>query len=183
MAKEVKQIQYRPKPKKCKQCEKLFNPYNPLQIVCSPNCALEWNAEKQVKKQVKEMKKGLLTYSDHLNALQIVFNNYIRKRDKGQPCVSCWAYVDKGNASHYFSVGAYPNLRFNEFNVHLSCVECNLHKHGNIVEYGLRLPKRIGQDEFDRLILEKDEPLKLTIPEIKTLIQKYKQLINDKSKG
>jgi hypothetical protein len=179
MAKEVKQIQYRPKPKKCKQCEKLFNPYNPLQIVCSPNCASEWNSEKQVKKRVKEMKRGLLTHSDHLNALQIVFNNYIRKRDKGQPCISCGTFVDKGHASHYFSVGAYPNLRFNEFNVHLSCIECNLHQHGNSIEYGLRLPKRIGQDEFDRLVLEKDEPLKLTIPEIKILIQKYKKLIKD----
>lgn len=169
------------KAKICKVCGKEFLPYNTTQPVCNVGCLMEYNSEKQINKRVKEMKKGLLTYSDHLNALQVVFNTYIRKRDKDKKCISCGSHVENGHASHFFSVGAYPNLRFNEFNVHLSCVECNLHKHGNTAEYAIRLPKRIGQDEFDRLILEKNEPLKLTISEIKILIQKYKQLIKNYS--
>lgn len=172
----VKPIKYKPKPKKCKQCGNQFNPYTPLQIVCSPNCALEWNSEKEAKKRVKIMKKELLTHSDYLGLLQVVFNKYIRLRDKNRLCISCGKKVVDGHASHFFSVGAYPNLRFNENNVHLSCIECNLHKHGNTAEYALRLPERIGQAEFDKLLEQRNEPLKLSIPEIKTLIEKYKKL-------
>jgi len=172
----VKPIKYKPKPKKCKQCGIEYVPYTPLQQVCSVLCALEYNSEKEVKKRVKEIKKGLLTHSDYLSALQVVFNKYIRLRDSGKPCVSCGCKVTEGHASHLFSVGAYPNLRFNEDNVHLSCIECNLHKHGNTHEYMLRLPERIGQDRFNKLLEQRNEPNKLTIAEIKILIEKYKNL-------
>ena len=172
----MKQIKYKPKPKKCKQCFAEFNPYTTTQQVCSVGCAMEFNSEKEVNKRVKELKKGLLTHSDYLNALQIVFNKYIRLRDAGKPCVSCGCKVTEGHASHLFSVGAYPNLRFNEFNVNLSCIECNLHKHGNTHEYMLRLPERIGMANFNKLLEQRNEPNKPSIPEIKILIEKYKKL-------
>ena len=174
----MKQIHYKPKQKICKQCGKEFLPYTPLTIVCSPNCAYEWNKEKNVKKRVKEMKKGLQTHSDYLNALQVVFNTYIRKRDAGKKCISCGCVIiGNGHASHFWSVGAYPNLRFDEDNVHLACISCNLHKHGNINEYALRLPERIGQQRFDELNKRRELSNKLSIPEIKILITKYKNKI------
>lgn len=173
----VKPIKYKPKPKKCKQCGNQFNPYTPLQIVCSPNCALEWNQEKEVKKRVKTMKKELLTHSDYLGLLQVVFNKYIRLRDKDKGCITCSRpFRDKFDAGHFLSVGAYPNLRFNEDNVHGQCVHCNQHLHSNNAEYFVRLPERIGLDRFNKLLEQRNEPLKLTIPEIKTLIEKYKKL-------
>jgi len=138
---------------KCKQCGKEFKPFNSVQPVCSYICALKYNDKKQVDKRVKEMKKNLTTRSDYMNVLQNVFNNYIRLRDKGKKCISCDCFVNNGHASHFFSVGAYPNLRFNEDNCHLSCVECNLHKHGNTAEYALRLPNRISKEKFDKLKL------------------------------
>lgn len=164
------------KAKICKICEKSFLPYTTTQPVCSFDCLIQYNSEKEVKKRVKTMKKELLTHSDYLGLLQVVFNKYIRLRDKNRLCISCGKKVVDGHASHFFSVGAYPNLRFNENNVHLSCIECNLHKHGNTAEYALRLPERIGQAEFNKLLEQRNEPLKLTIPEIKTLIEKYKKL-------
>lgn len=169
---------YKPKQRKCKQCGKEFLPYNPLQPVCSPVCALQFNLDKNVKKRVKEMKKELLTHSDFLKALQVVFNTYIRKRDKDKGCVTCGSALNtKFDAGHFLSVGAYPNLRFNEDNVHGQCVHCNQHLHSNNAEYFIRLPERIGLDRFNTLLEQRKEPLKLTIPEIKTLITKYKQLI------
>lgn len=164
------------KAKLCKVCGKEFLPYTTTQPVCQISCLMEYNSEKEVKKRVKQMKKDLLTHKDYLNILQVVFNKYIRIRDAGKPCISCGCKVTEGHASHLFSVGAYPNLRFNEFNVNLSCIECNLHKHGNIAEYTLRLPERIGQDNFNKLLEQRNEKLKLTIPEIKILIEKYKKL-------
>lgn len=159
---------------KCKQCGKEFKPFNSVQPVCSYICALKYNDKKQVDKRVKEMKKNLTTRSDYMNVLQNVFNKYIRLRDKGKKCISCDCFVNNGHASHFFSVGAYPNLRFNEDNCHLSCVECNLHKHGNSVEYALRLPNRISKEKFDKLVSLKNEPLMLSIPEIIEKIAEYK---------
>ena len=166
------------KAKICRVCGKEFLPYNTTQPVCNVGCLMEYNSEKQINKRVKEMKKGLLTYSDHLKALQVVFNTYIRKRDKDKGCITCGkSFNYKYDAGHFLSVGAYPNLRFNEDNVHGQCVHCNQHLHSNNAEYFIRLPVRIGLDRFNALLDQRKEPLKLTIPEIKILIQKYKQLI------
>lgn len=174
----MKQIHYKPKQKICKQCGKEFLPYTPLTIVCSPNCAYEYNKEKNVKKRVKEMKKGLQTHSDYLNALQVVFNTYIRKRDKDKGCITCGIeLIGKFDAGHFLSVGAYPNLRFNEDNTHGQCVHCNQHLHSNNAEYFIRLPERIGLERFNKLLEQRKEPLKLSIPEIKILITKYKNKI------
>lgn len=167
---------YKPKQRKCKQCGKEFLPYNPLQPVCSPVCALEFNSKKEVDKRVKKMKQGLQTHSDYLKALQIVFNTFIRKRDKDKGCISCGVALNgKYDAGHFLSVGAYPNLRFDENNVHGQCVHCNQHLHSNNAEYFIRLPERIGLDNFNDLLLRRKEPLKLTVPEIKILITKYKK--------
>lgn len=173
----IKPIKYKPKPKKCKQCDKEFMPYTPLQIVCSPSCALEYNSEKEVKKRVKTMKKDLLTHSDYLGILQVVFNKYIRLRDKDKGCICCNRRLEGTyDAGHFYSVGAYPNLRFDEDNVHGQTRHCNSFLHGNLIAYREGLIKRIGLERFEALEKRKNEPNKLTIFEIKTLIEKYKKL-------
>lgn len=172
-------INYKPKKKKCKQCSKEFLPYVPLQIVCSPACALEFNSKKQVTKRVKEMKKALVTHQSSIQLLQTLFNTSIRLRDRNENCISCGGKLgDKFDAGHFFSCGAYPNLRFNEDNVHAQCVRCNQHLHGNIAEYAKGLLIRIGQDRFDKLYEERKNSTKLSIPEIAELITLYKQKIN-----
>lgn len=176
----MKQINYKPKPKKCRneKCAKMFNPYVPLQIVCSPACALEYNSKKQVDKRVKEMKKALVTHQSSLQLLQTLFNTAIRLRDKNKPCVSCGGKLgEKYDAGHFFSCGAYPNLRFNEDNVHAQCVRCNQHLHGNIAEYSKGLVMRIGQERVDKLYEARKTSKKLSIPEIAELIMHYKLII------
>jgi hypothetical protein len=142
-------------------------------------------AKKEVKqkekKRTQQKKEQLKTHKDWLKDLQKVFNKYIRLRDKNQPCISCGVSVDwkKSNASHFFSVGKVPQLRFNEDNVHKSCVRCNKHLHGNLIEYSIRLPKRIGQKRYEKLLDSRNTTLKLSIPEIKELIKKYKEKIKN----
>ena len=134
---------------------------------------------KQWQKEKKVIKEKLLTKSDYLNIAQKVFNTFIRLRDKGKNCISCDRVLKDNdiNASHFFSVGAYPNLRFNEDNVHNSCINCNQYKHGNQKEYDLRLPNRIGTERYQKLLEERNKPLKLSIDEIKELINKYREKI------
>lgn len=127
---------------------------------------------------MSELKEKTKTHSMWLNDLQKVFNQYIRVRDKGKPCISCdTPLIGKYDAGHYMSVGAYANLRFNEDNVHGQCVHCNQHKHGNQVEYGIRLPLRIGMERYNDLLLSRNSNSKLSVEEIKEKITHYKELI------
>jgi hypothetical protein len=168
------------KPKKCKICKEVFTPTKPIQAVCSIKCALEHNNNLKVIKSKKERKiqvEKLKTHKDHLGELQKIFNTYIRTRDKNKGCISCGNELNaKFDAGHYFSVGAYPNLRFNIDNVHGQCVACNQHKHGNIAEYSLRLPERIGLYRFNKLLDKRGIVNKLSIPEINVFKIKYKEL-------
>lgn len=169
---------------KCK-CGNEFEPIYRNDILVSKWCIPclvskgKTKREKMWQKEKKELKSGLKTKSEWLKDLQKIFNTYIRVRDKSKPCISCGKMlVNKFDAGHFFSVGAYPNLRFNEDNVHGQCVECNQHKHGNINEYTINLPERIGQERYDLLLDIRSLPLHLSIEEIKEKITFYKGKIN-----
>jgi protein-arginine kinase activator protein McsA len=173
-------MEYKIKPRRCKICSEVFTPNRPLIPVCSPKCAIEYSKKLKANKEKKERKiqiEKLKTHKDHLNELQKIFNTYIRERDKLKGCISCGAeFKSKFDAGHFFSVGAYPNLRFNLDNVHGQCVHCNQHKHGNISEYSIRLPERIGIKKFENLKVSRNIVTKLSIPEIEVLKIKYKEL-------
>jgi hypothetical protein len=116
-----------------------------------------------------------MTKSDYLNICQKVFNTYIRTRDKDKNCISCnKKLVGKYDAGHFFSVGAYPNLRFNENNVFGQCVHCNRDKHGNVKEYDLRLQNILSIEEYNQLLNDRNKPALLTIEDIKELIAIYR---------
>ena len=140
----------------------------------------EKQRSKEWKQQKKEIKQNLETKSEVLKAAQIVFNTYIRLRDKNKNCISCdKKLVGKYDAGHFFSVGAYPNLRFNENNVHGQCVHCNRDKHGNVKEYDLRLQNLLSKEEYSELLESRNKPLKLTLDDVKELIAIYKQKIKE----
>lgn len=144
--------------KKCKVCKTKFEPRNSLQVACSMKCALEaakTKRQQEFKAETRRRKQALKSRADWLKEAQAEFNRYIRIRDKGKPCVSC-GKPDNGthqrHASHFRSVGAASHLRFNVFNVHASCAQCNAIKSGNIVEYVVELPNRIGKNRTDWLM-------------------------------
>lgn len=151
-------------------------------MICSFECAVVYKqklADKAWKKEKKVRKEKLKTRTDHLNELQVIFNKYIRTRDKGKPCISCnGSNKDtKVNAGHFYSVGGHPNLRFNEDNCHLQCEYCNTYLHGNLIEYTHQLLDRIGGANWLKLSNARHKPLKLTLPEIILLKAEYKQKI------
>ena len=90
------------------------------------------------------------TVAQLLHIAQKHFNAFIRARDKGLPCISCGS-PNTTDASHYYSRGNYPGLRFSEINVHASCKKCNLFLSGNLLEYRKGLIKKIGIEAVDEL--------------------------------
>lgn len=181
------------KPKECVVCGEDFMPYLTTEKVCSLTCALAYaksdvdkkNA-KAWRKEKKIRKEKLKTHKDYLKDLEKVVNEFIRLRDKDKPCISCGAAA--GNytmsAGHYFPVGSYGNVRFDEDNIHGQCwFNCNKNQHGNLAEYTLRLPNRIGKERFEQLqVRAKQTTLKLSIPEIKEKIEYYRGKIREMKK-
>jgi hypothetical protein len=169
------------KEKKCKNCKEKFIPQRPLQYVCDWECAEDYVFVLRKKKENKERaeaKKSLLTHKDYIKMLQVVFNTYIRLRDKDKGCISCGSpFTTKYDAGHFYSTSAAPSLRFDEANCHGQCVHCNQHLHANLILYWENLPKRIGQSNYEALKERKEKPLKLSIPEIQEKIKYYKQKI------
>lgn len=166
--------------KKCKQCKAYFSPINSLQLVCSYQCALKFNSKKEVNKRIKDLKKVVKTKSDYVNTLQVIFNTYIRLRDKGKTCISCRKRLTENyDAGHYYTVKNYSFLRFNEDNVHGQCGKCNQYLHGNLIEYSKKLKLRIGEKRFSELEENRHKELLLSKEEIQQLISKYKLKIKE----
>lgn len=171
--------------KKCKNCSEPFTPMrSTLERYCQKDECLRVfvteTKEKEWKKRKAKKKEELMTMQDYVKIAQQVFNKYINLRDKGKPCISCGKHITgRVNASHYFNANNHWSVRFDEYNVHSSCIECNQHKHGNLIEYTLRLPERIGQEMFDDLIRRKNQTRKYSIEELKEIIATYKQKIKE----
>lgn len=170
------------KQKKCKNCKGLFKPYTSLQKYCTNSECLKVfiEAEKAKKwaKTKSKMKAELMTLQDYIKLAQIVFNKWIRERDKNKPCISCGKEI-KGvkHASHYLSAGGHSSVRFNENNVWVSCYKCNVMLSGNLLNYRKSLIKQIGLEEVESLENISYENKKWTIDELKEIIAKYKKLI------
>ena len=166
-------------PANCRECGKPFKQYKSTVKVCSLECSIEL-AKKKVWKQEKAKRiDKLRTRTDWLNLLQVVFNSYIRLRDKYLPCISCGNTKPvKYDAGHLYPVSTSSFLRFNEDNVNKQCSNnCNVNKSGNVLEYRLRLIDKIGLERVKYLEENRHKELKITESEIKELIATYKAKI------
>lgn len=142
---------------KCCGCKERFDRgamfKTPAGYFHSFECATSYARRKQQRVQHKADKERIKTKAEWAKEAQASVNSYIRARDHGKPCISCdqASNIGRRHASHYRSVGACTQLRFNTFNIHASCAQCNSKKSGNILEYRIRLIKKIGQEKVDWL--------------------------------
>jgi hypothetical protein len=116
-----------------------------------------------------------LSYQLLLKQAQLVFNAWIRNRDKDMGCVSCKSKKVR-HASHFYAVGSFLGLRFSEENAHGSCENCNTFLYGNLEAYRKELRVRIGKKalaELDRMAME-NKRSKYTRAELLKIIEKYK---------
>jgi hypothetical protein len=169
---------------RCKQCRNKFEPVRFNQKFClEPECVRVWvesEKAKQWKKTKQKAKLDLMTLSDYLKLAQQVFNKYINLRDKGLPCISCDKPITgRVNASHFWNANNHYNVRFNEDNVHSSCITCNQFLSGNLLEYRTRLISKIGKQRFNILEAESKKTRKFTIEELKEIIATYKKKIKE----
>ena len=173
--------------KNCKVCRKEFKPtYSSVQMVCSPKCAIEYTKQKKKNKQVldkaKKERSDEKRIKTALKTTELAVHKYIRERDKGKPCISCGKpWQPTFQAGHLFSRKQYGGLKYHLDNIHGQCEYCNLRLEGNVTEYTLRLPERIGSDRFDKLIklarLEKKYVKKWTLYELEEIRKKLPKVL------
>ena len=88
----------------------------------------------------------------------------------------------KANAGHYRSIGACPELRFEESQVALQCERCNTYLSGNLIEYRRGLLARVGADRLD-WIEGPHQPKHYSVEEIEGIKRKYSALARRLERG
>ena len=181
----MKRTSIKPKLKKCRLCKAEFSPRSSLDKVCGVTCAIKYAKDKEAtkQKQTDRIRKELLkSRGDWIREAQAQFNRFIRIRDADQVCISCQKPPKKRNAGHFLSAGGFPELRFNELNVHLQCEHCNTYLSSNAIEYRINLIKKIGVEKVEWLE-GPHEPAKLSIQDIKDIKKKYSALSRELEKA
>jgi len=165
---------------RCKHCNEQFERLKFNQKYClKTECVNVWiesEKSKQWAKRKKALKTDLETIQELIKKAQTTFNTYIRTRDAGLNCISCdKKLTGKFDAGHYFNANNHWSVRFDERNVHGQCVNCNQHKHGNLLNYQIGIQQRIGADELIELHAIAHNTRKFTRDELRELISIYKE--------
>ena len=176
--------------KRCRHCKKYELVEKgfavPLGFFCSSDCRNQHGIKntksvikESAKLSAKDARKAVLEFrlgdtSFRKKAAQSAFNAFIRKRDEGQPCISCGTMTaGQYHAGHYLSVGAHPQQRFDELNVHIQCSVCNNFRSGNVAEYRKALIKKIGIEQVEALESNHELP-RLRAEDYLKIEQEYK---------
>ena len=173
------------KEKKCKSCSETFKPFSSLAKVCSMACSLDYVGMQKLSKQNKDyaIKKREFLVNDkqfQRSKAQKAFNEFIRLRDANLGCISCDKPSDWGgqwHAGHYKTVGARPDLRFNEDNAHKQCSQCNNFLSGNLGRYRISLVAKIGEQIVSILDTDNGTQKKYTAIDYAAIHSKYSEKI------
>ncbi len=165
--------------RKCKHCSE-YKPAKsgvktPVAWFCSHVCAIEFAREKSAraaarqsakrnadsakierlaKDDLRKRKMDVKPIGYWRDKAQHAFNAFIRERDRDLGCVSCDKPANwngQWHASHWKSVGARPDLRFNPDNCQKACSQCNLWLSGNPIPFKDELVRRIGVERVEAL--------------------------------
>jgi hypothetical protein len=189
--------------KRCLACKKYFNAEDglslPIGFFCSFSHATEYAKKKQDKlrakekkkvddvtkeerKQSKERLKELRTRSKWYDMLQTLVNQFVRWRDRNEPCCTCGTTNPniKYDAGHFHTKKARPDIRFELKNIHKQCSQnCNVYGSGMRNEYEKFIAKKYGQEQVDKLA-RVGPSLKEQFPnwqDIELEIKRYRKLL------
>jgi hypothetical protein len=114
--------------------------------------------------------------------MQVIFNSYIRERDKGLPCISCGA-PHPTDAGHMFKKSTRPAMRFDPRACHSQCRECNSMHDGNYDNFCKGIAARHGVEFLTEVIQDsnfsRQTDHKWSRGELTEMILFYKKLIKD----
>ena len=182
------------KPRKCKSCDRAFQPISSMSKACSVPCALalvaKANARKEAKAKREEAKSTraakikLKTRREWISEAQVAVNKVVRLRDAlaGYGCISCGAspnarFGGAMDAGHFRSVGSAPHLRYFLPQIWAQCKRCNRDLGGSYANYRKGLIERRGVAFVERI-----EAMQGTAKWSIEYLQRLKKVMNKKAR-
>ena len=156
----------KPRKKKCKVCNEVFQPERQMQPCCSIKCAiLKVQIDKKAKfdKETRLKKEAIKPQSKWRSEAQALFNKmrrleellWFKERGIEPYCISCQKPLgsDQWCNGHFKTRGARPDLAFDKMNSYLQHnVRCNMALSGDIEGYKKGLVIRFGELEAENII-------------------------------
>jgi hypothetical protein len=178
-----------PKERSCDMCKAQFKPTRTGQKVCGTHCAYlfalakkaagERKVKQAERKDYRERRQALKKTAELIAEAQQAFNEFIRARDAGLPCICCGKPMEPDrpggsvDAGHFRSRGSAPHLRFDERNCFAQRKNCNRPGGTTYAAFKAGVIARIGIEETEAL--ESDQaPRHYTRDELIALRKHYK---------
>jgi hypothetical protein len=136
---------------------------------------------------MKKLKKGKTLPQLKKKALDI-YSELVKLREEKNNNLFCYTcskpiqnHTSDCHLSHFLSRGAYPGLTFHPDNSRISCFRCNVHLHGNVIEFRERLINEIGVKRVEKLESERHKPVKLGRMDFMDMIVNFREQIKELS--
>ena len=124
------------------------------------------------------------TISKLKKKLDVLFSQYIRRRNADHlgrvKCFTCGVEKHwKEQQSGHFQSRSHHSTRWDEINVQVQCVKCNMYRQGEQYKFGMYLDQRFGDGTAEELENRAKTIVKLNRVDYEEAIERYKQKINE----
>jgi len=124
------------------------------------------------------------TISKLKKKLDVLFSQFIRRRNADHlgrvKCFTCGVEKHwKEQQAGHFQSRSHHSTRWDEVNVQVQCVKCNMFRQGEQYKFGLYLDDRFGDGTAEELENRAKTIVKLNRVDYEEAIERYKQKINE----
>jgi hypothetical protein len=124
------------------------------------------------------------TISKLKKKLDKIFSEFIRKRNADHlgfiTCFTCGVKKHwKEQQAGHFQSRSHHSTRWDEVNVQVQCVKCNMFRQGEQYKFGLYLDERYGKGTAEELENRAKTIVKINRVDYEEAITRYKQKIKD----
>lgn len=153
---------------------------NTMSKTCSPKCQNQLTKAKKMAENTKiRVKKEKATDKKRFSRTNLVkeadrvFSIYIRERDKGKPCITCWkGWEENFQCGHLFS-RRHQATRWTEHNAHWQCPWCNLYWAGEQIKHWIATNLLHWEGTVEQIMRLANDTSKTTDEEILSYIRGY----------
>ena len=116
--------------------------------------------------------------------LDVLFSQYIRRRNADHlgrvKCFTCGVEKHwKEQQAGHFQSRSHHSTRWDEVNVQVQCVKCNMYRQGEQYKFGMYLDQRFGDGTAEELEYRAKTIVKLNRVDYEEAIERYKQKIRE----
>lgn len=124
------------------------------------------------------------TISKLKKKLDVLFSQYIRRRNADHlgrvKCFTCGIEKHwKEQQAGHFQSRSHHSTRWDEVNVQVQCVKCNMYRQGEQYKFGMYLDQRFGDGTAEELEYRAKTIVKLNRVDYEEAIERYKQKIRE----